>query len=332
MSYTIHRFKTDDDWLEFRKKVLGASDMPTVCRVNPHKTEFQLWLQKTGRAAPEATNAAMIRGHEMEPVVVDYFIRETGAKVFRHSEGNWIAQCNEMPWLGVSPDRLYTLPGEPHSMNNARILECKSTYGDYSPENYPREWYIQTMYQMGVMGIHHGTIGCLRMFPELSLFTVPVEFDRELYMEIVAKGTEFWKNHVEADVEPEMLSGEDVLRKYPKEREDAKYQADERALALLKEYVRYSREEEAAKAVKESCADQLKILMGDAGSMVRLNDKKKEENLISFKKSKDSLKVDTEILQKEFPEVFKECSFETEGKRTFRVSPNVKKLIDNKII
>lgn len=332
MSYTIRRFDSDEAWLEFRKGVLGASDMPTVCRVNPHKTEYQLWMLKTGRAAPEPTNAAMIRGHEMEPVVVDYFVRETGARIFKNSEGNWIAQSNEYPWLGVSPDRLYTLPGEPHSMNHARILECKSTYGDYSPDNYPKEWYIQTMYQMGVMGIKHGTIGCLRMFPELTLFTVPVEFNLEQYNEIVAKGTDFWKNHVEADVEPEMLSGEDVLRKYPKESKDAKYQADERALALLKEYVRYSREEEAAKAVKDSCADQLKILMGEAGTMYRINSKMKEENLISFKKSKDSLKVDTEILQKEFPEVFKECSFETEGKRTFRVSPNVKKLIEEKII
>lgn len=55
-----------DEWLEMRKKYLGASDAPAVMKVSPWKTPFQLWEEKVGLEKGSHENAATRYGKEME--------------------------------------------------------------------------------------------------------------------------------------------------------------------------------------------------------------------------------------------------------------------------
>lgn len=41
-----------EEWLELRKKGIGASDASSVVGVNPYKTNVQLWEEKAGRREP----------------------------------------------------------------------------------------------------------------------------------------------------------------------------------------------------------------------------------------------------------------------------------------
>ncbi len=41
------------EWLELRKKGIGASDASAVVGMNPYKTNVALWEEKTGRREPE---------------------------------------------------------------------------------------------------------------------------------------------------------------------------------------------------------------------------------------------------------------------------------------
>lgn len=329
MSYTIHTFKTDADWLEFRKGVIGASDMPTICGMNPHKTPYEFWLEKTGRKAPDPMNEAMLRDHRMEPIVVEYFEDLTGADVFRCTEGNWIARSVEMPWLGVSPDRLYTIKGEPHSRKNWRILECKTTYASYTAENYPKQWFVQTMYQMGVMGVKHGTLAILLMAPELKLLTIPVEFDRALYKRIVEIGTEFWNRNILGGEAPETVSASDILLKYPNGDDKLDFRPDAEAMKYIRDYADYARAESDAKDAKNACRDRLQVLLGDATKIVCPNSAGKLLQLGTFRKSADSEEFDKERLKEEHPEIYGQYTSVKEGKRQLRMSPQLGKYLSS---
>lgn len=89
-----------DEWLEWRRNGIGASDAPVVMGVSPWKTPYQLWLEKTKRVTPESTsNWAQERGNELEPVARAKFELETGidmpAKLYQHMD---------FPWLKASLD------------------------------------------------------------------------------------------------------------------------------------------------------------------------------------------------------------------------------------
>lgn len=56
------------EWLEHRRKGIGASDIPIILGLSPYKTPYQLWEQKTGRSKDEDMSFQAARGHELEPV------------------------------------------------------------------------------------------------------------------------------------------------------------------------------------------------------------------------------------------------------------------------
>lgn len=64
-----------DDWLIWRKKGLGSSDVATILGINPYKTAHELWMEKTGAKKPEdiSNNYAVKRGQALEPLARDLF-------------------------------------------------------------------------------------------------------------------------------------------------------------------------------------------------------------------------------------------------------------------
>lgn len=82
------------EWLDMRKKHIGASDGPIIMGVSPWRTPFQLWQEKLGLAAPQEWNSSMQRGNDLEPKARAAFEAETGFDVFPqvvfHPEHKWM--------------------------------------------------------------------------------------------------------------------------------------------------------------------------------------------------------------------------------------------------
>lgn len=55
------------DWLDLRKTKITATDASTILGLNPWKTKYQLYLEKTSDANFSPLNAAMQRGIDLEP-------------------------------------------------------------------------------------------------------------------------------------------------------------------------------------------------------------------------------------------------------------------------
>ena len=71
-----------EEWLRWRTKGIGGSDVSVIAGVNPFRSIFQLWLEKTGQVEPEETeNDNTHFGNVLEPVVKREFSKRTGLKV-----------------------------------------------------------------------------------------------------------------------------------------------------------------------------------------------------------------------------------------------------------
>ncbi|MBK0348939.1 YqaJ viral recombinase family protein [Aerococcaceae bacterium zg-ZJ1578] len=71
------------EWLTIRSKGIGGSDVGTLLGLNPFKSKYQLWLEKTGQleASDISSNVAVQIGNELENLVARLFMQETGLQV-----------------------------------------------------------------------------------------------------------------------------------------------------------------------------------------------------------------------------------------------------------
>lgn len=70
----INITQNTSEWLQWRQTGISASDIPTAMGLNPYKTAYRLWLEKTGRANPEdlSGNPNVQRGNRLEPLARDH--------------------------------------------------------------------------------------------------------------------------------------------------------------------------------------------------------------------------------------------------------------------
>lgn len=97
------------DWLDFRKNYIGASEAPIVMGVNPWTTPNMLWRTRLGLLQKPNPNDAMLRGNRLEPIARDKFIEETGIqvkpKVLVNDSYNWLLASYD----GISNDNKYAV-------------------------------------------------------------------------------------------------------------------------------------------------------------------------------------------------------------------------------
>ena len=137
---------TREEWLAQRARGLGGSDAGAVMGVNPYKSPYTLWAEKTGIISSHVPdNEAMRFGRDMEDYVARRFCEETGKKVQR---SGFSFQSDEHPFMLANIDR--KIIGE-----NA-ALECK-TANIFAQEGYlsgqmPPSYYCQCLHYMAVCG------------------------------------------------------------------------------------------------------------------------------------------------------------------------------------
>jgi putative phage-type endonuclease len=169
------------EWLEMRKSKIGASDAPIIMGESPWKTPYQLWQQKLDLVSQEDQNHAMRRGHEMEPIARDAYIKHTGIniepKVVFHPERDWMMASLD----GYNQERGVAVeikcPGE---KDHALAAEGK----------IPPKYYAQLQHQLAVLGlnkIHYFS------FREDSFYLIEVEMDEAYIKKMIKKEEAFMK-------------------------------------------------------------------------------------------------------------------------------------------
>lgn len=141
---TVEEMKDRKAWEKLRNMGIGGSDAAVIMGLNPYKSPYQLWLEKTGQAEPPdlSGNQRVYWGSKNEPNIADWFQEETGKKVMRLGT----LQNREYPFMLANVDR--TVVGE-----NAG-LEIKtagsSQYRKWKDGEIPDAYYCQCLHYMAV--------------------------------------------------------------------------------------------------------------------------------------------------------------------------------------
>lgn len=142
----IIRPKNRNEWLQYRTKGIGSSEVATIVGLNPYETPYQLWRRKVGIDPPIEDNKYMRAGRALEYAVSRFFEEETNKKIIASSKGDWLIQSKTKPYLQVSPDWLYWA-GNKRNNANKGILECKTTQKQIEKDKLPKHWFCQLQYQ-----------------------------------------------------------------------------------------------------------------------------------------------------------------------------------------
>lgn len=147
--------KNHDKWLKTRDMGIGGSDAAVIMGLNPYKSPYQLWMEKTGQAAPPdlSGNRFVYWGTKNEPNVAEWFQEETGKKVRKLGT----LQNRTYPFMLANVDR--QICGE-----NAG-LEIKTAdvrhYKEWKDDEIPDAYYCQCLHYMAVTGSDYWYIAVL---------------------------------------------------------------------------------------------------------------------------------------------------------------------------
>lgn len=194
------KFKDHEEWLSIRKKYIGGSDAGAVIGMNPYKSRYTLWAEKTGKIPGFDGNLTTKVGAYLEQLVADLFEEETGKKVRKK---NATLVNSLYPFACANLDRVV--------VGEKAFLEIKTTNSIplmkslRNSEGFPEEYYAQVVHYLAITGYEKAYLAVLINCRELKIY----ELDRD-QAEIDAlmnAEKEFW-TLVEGDTPP-AADGED---------------------------------------------------------------------------------------------------------------------------
>lgn len=310
MGVNIIRPKDRAEWLEHRKGGIGSSEVASVLGLNPYETPYQLWRRKTGQEPPKEETFAMKAGHYLEEAVVRFWSDATGREVIKSSAGDWLYVNDEKPFIRVSPDRTYWLPGMPKNNQNKGIFEAKTTQKDIDPNDIPKHWFVQLQYQLGGAELSQGSLGWLcsgRSFDYKDITFVP-----DFYGWAIEEVEKFWTDHILGGREPDATSVADIVTKYARHTDGKIVEVGEEILAAYSELKSVRAEIDVLERRKEELEERIKMGFGDAEAISYGG-----QTLATWKAAKESEKFDGKAFRTAHPELAAQFTSVQPGSRRF---------------
>lgn len=294
-----------EEWKALRKGYIGGSDAASVIGLNPYKSAYSLWAEKTGKIPEFEGNLATDVGTYMEDFIAKRFEQETGKKVRRESRS---FLNDQYPWAIANCDRL--IVGEDAG------LECKFTDSlnlkKYKGGEYPERFYAQCVHYLAMTGKKRWYLAVLIGNKEFKRFTI--ERDEE---EIAALMGEEEKMSVCIKTNtPPMVDGTESTSKtigaiYPDSNADTvnlmAYETD------LMQYMALGTQIKALEEQQAQMANRVKAFMNEAG--------KGESNRYKVSWSTSSRRnFDTKAFQADHKDIDLNKYYKTSLYRTFKVT------------
>lgn len=244
-----------------RKNSIGGSDIASVMGLSRWKSPLQLWAEKTGKIESKDLSEveAVQLGIELEDFVARKFAATAGLKVrrdrrtFKHPDYDYMVAHIDRRIVGTD-----------------KLLECKtcSAYKDkeWEGEEIPQEYILQTIWYEGLLGMSRGYLAVL--IGGQKFIWKDLEFDKELYEQMVAKAKDFWEINVKQDIPPIATAGDgDTLLSLYKDTSENILTLDEEQQAKVNLLLTQRQEAmayiKANSAVKDDIESKIKQMLGE---------------------------------------------------------------------
>ena len=284
------------DWLRYRTMGIGGSDVSVIAGINPYRSVYQLWLEKTGQNEPaESENEYTHFGTILEPVIRREFMERTGLKV---RQKHMLLQSEEYPFMLANLDGVINLDGK------MCIFEAK-TASAYKLDDWqsgiPPEYMLQVQHYMAVTGAVKTYIAALIGGNHFEYKLI--ERDDDMIVKIIAMEKLFWEVNVLGGIAPK-IDGTKATTEFF----NCKYnysngqtvELPEEIVPDCEEYSRLSDEISKQTAAKDAICNRIKSLMQNNETGVAGKYKISWKQVISSGFDKTRLKADNPELYKKY--------------------------------
>ena len=307
-----------------RKDGLGGSDIGAILGMSKYRTPVDVWAEKTGRAAPAESNLAMRFGTYAEQFVAEEYTAQTGNAVQRFAP---MLRHPTAPLIG-HVDRLVIPEGQKRAAHQRqirtdRLLEAKTAnafaafnseeWGPAGTDAVPAAYLVQVATYRILTGCRYADLAVLFGNQELRVYHLAR--DVELEEMILGRASEWWANHVLADVAPAPVCDSDLRLLYPRSAPLKSVEADANVLLALAELRATRAGIKALEQQEEAAALLIKSAMMDAEALTV-----EDRTLATWKSSAATRKTDWKAVatalaaSKELVELF---TTEAAGSRRF---------------
>jgi putative phage-type endonuclease len=193
---TIEQPKPREQWLEDRKKAIGASDVAAILGVSPWASAWDVWADKTGRLEKWEGNEQTRLGQFFEPSVLDYAESKLGELV----RGERVLHAT-LPVASTLDARV---------LKNNRPVEAKTTglagpiygdWGDSGTDEVPEYYLVQVHTQL--LCLSDADMGYLfGLLPGRGVVEFNIERSDKICDHLGSVLDDWWTRHIINDVEP----------------------------------------------------------------------------------------------------------------------------------
>lgn len=159
------------EWLEARRGLITATDIPILLGLSPYKCEADLADEKLGLVEPTESTLRMRVGQALEPLIAQEYAIKTGNAFKRYHA---MVQHPMISWAAASPD--YRVVGQ------RRLVEVKKSVRSRFADGVPQDIEAQVAWQLGVSGFPVADIAVL-IDDDVEIFEQPA--DDELFDNLV---------------------------------------------------------------------------------------------------------------------------------------------------
>lgn len=283
-------------WEALRMKGIGGSDAAVIMGLNPWKSAYTLWCEKTGLVEPEdlSNNEYVYWGTVLEQAVANRFRDETGKGLRKCGT----LQDENYDFILANVDRLVI--GEDAG------LECKTANGfkakEWDGDQLPDAYYCQVQHYLMVTGCTKWYIACLiggNHYVQKEILRNEAFID-----ELRAAEIAFWdkvKNKIPPELDGSDSTSETLGKLHPESNGNA-IPLPSGAAALISRLDELALTEKILKLQKEEAQNALKALLGD-NEVGTYNDRK-----VSWKLTAARTTIDSKALKAEMPDVYAKYS------------------------
>lgn len=301
--------KNPSMWLQVRQNSIGGSEAAAILGMNPWKSPYQLWLEKTGSAEPEdiSDKDVVHFGTLLEPIVAQEFCLREGKKVKKCG----LYRSKQHPFMTASFDRL--IVGE------AAGLECKTTSAykgkDWEEGKIPPSYYVQCQHYMMVSGLPKWYIACL--IGGNKFVTWEIDRDEDDIAALMEAETKFWER-VQDRVPPDVDGSESCTKALQQKFTGGQVEPvilPAETMALLTRLDELKELEANVKTQKQDIQNRICAMLGD--NEVGIARDADGERKVTWKTVAGRVTIDSKRLKAEMPEVYKAYSKQGAATRRF---------------
>jgi putative phage-type endonuclease len=234
-----------------RKNHLGSSDMAAVLGLDPFRTAYDVYLEKTAELEEQKETTAMARGNYLEVALLDFAEDNLGPitrNQYRRAEG--------LPF-GTNTDGIVNDSGNPVEAKSQGAFSNEH-WGDAGTDDMPHRVIIQSHFHMICTGKDYCHVPAYLPYREFQLFGV--EQDKEISDIVIEQGVAFWDNHVLKGVPPEGQPNVAILKRIKRIPETVV----EIDYALIEAWNIAKENEKAAKAIAKEAQASILSALGTA--------------------------------------------------------------------